>query len=739
MKQPLLILTVVTLGAVSAPVLAASYPLCGVLDPLAGLRSKAPEPAPGLIQVQARHASLGPGGIARLRGAVHARRRGGELFADSARYNRKRQYLDATGNVIFLGQLVDASGHTAQLNLATHRSVIHRARFYLRDRQGRGSARRITLQNSNLGILTHVNYTSCAVGHHDWVLHSRRMVLNRRADEGTAHDVTLWFQGVPILYTPYLSFPLSNRRKTGFLAPHIGGSGKTGFDLATPFYWNIAPNQDATLTPRIMSRRGIQLRTQYRYLTRSSRGQIGLDYVPHDRVYGSSRYLLGVQDSTRLSRHWTAALHYRDVSDPYYFQDLGGSLIAASTRMLDRRASLTYASQAWSLQMEAQDFQLADPTLTSADQPLQRLPRVLLQTRYPPTLGPVHWDLRSEAVRFAQQQMTEADRFDTELGLGLPLDRPGFYIHPRLAYRYTAYDIARRLRATDPALTRSHPARGAPIASLDTQLFFERPLRLGKHDLVQTLQPRLYYLYVPYRQQNDLPVLDTSVPEFSVLQLFSENRFTGTDRLGDANRITAMLSSRVLDPATGTQYVDAGIGQIYYFHRRRVTLPGQTIPPGTTSNLLGRAQIDLSRALSARTDIEWDPRTHRAVRTLASIAYHSGHGRILNLAYRQRSESLNEPLRQTDISVLWPLSSQWSTVARWNYSLRDRRTLEALAGLQYESCCWALQVVARRYVSGTGGSVNTGLYLELQLKGLTRLGNGVQGLLENDILGYHPR
>lgn len=738
MKQPLLILTVVALGAAPARAWAAKYPTCGVINPLASRRTQPGTPlAPGLVRVEARQARILGHGVTRLMGDVHARRDGEELFADRASYDRASGLLDASGNIVFLGQFVDVSGRTARLDLTRHHSVVHHAHFYLRQRQGRGSAAEIQLHGNDLGILTNVDYTSCPVGHRDWVMQSRRMVLDRKHDEGTAHDVTLWFKGVPILYTPWLSFPLTNRRKSGFLAPSFGVSGNTGADLATPYYFNLAPNQDATVTPRIMTRRGIQVQNQYRYLTPGSRGELNLDYLPHDRVYGSRRYLLGVQDHTRLSRHWSAGLHYQDVSDPYYFQDLGGTLAASSTRLLDRNADIEYSGQAWMMQLQAQDFQLADPTLTGADLPYQRLPRLLVRTRYPPSLGPLHWDLYGEAVRFAHHQQTRAERFDTELGLSLPLDRPGFYVHPRVAYRYTAYDLASSLRKADPQLTRNHPARGTPIASLDTQLFFERRFRLGGHALVQTLQPRLYYLYVPYRKQGNLPVLDTTVPQFTFPELFSENRFTGTDRLGDANQVTTMLGSQIIDPASGRQYGDASIGQIYYFQPHRVTLPGETVSNRGSSDLLGRARVDLSQTLSALGDIQWDPRSHRTVRSMAGVRYHDGSDRIVNLAYRQIADNTSEPLRQTDVSTVWPVGQRWSAIARWNYSLREHRTLEALAGMQYESCCWAVQVVARRYISGVRGHASSGLYFQLQLKGLTRLGNGVGALLEHDILGYH--
>ncbi|MDD3518538.1 MAG: LPS assembly protein LptD [Chromatiales bacterium] len=725
MHRPTLLPSLLLTLSCTATQVNAQEDLWGLCQPLPAATLPA-APLDGLLRMEADKAFGDQSGGSTLEGDVLLRRDNQRLSADRATYHHAEGRAEATGNVVYEDTEVTIRGSAAEVRFEQDRARFVDADYRIHALHARGDAMGIEQLSPTLYTLESASYTTCDAGREAWLLSGKQVRLDRERGEGTARDVTLRFQGVPILYTPWIRFPIDDQRRSGVLLPRFGGSDKTGLDIEIPYYWNIAPNYDATLGARLLGSRGLMARGEFRYLIPRGEGTLNLDYLPDDREYGEARHQVAWQHRGPLTRSLWLDVDVNDVSDAAYFQDLGNSLDVASTTHLERRADLRYAGTLanghWSLLGRAQGYQTIDPRIAGPSRPYQRLPQLLFDGRWG---GHTELHLRGEWVRFEREDSLTGNRLDLYPELSLPWRRPGWHLVPGIGYRYTQYDLDPLAPVTD-----ERPSRGLPVVSVDGGLHFERRTGNG----LQTLEPRLYYLYVPQRDQDDLPIFDTGRLDFGFDQLFRNERFSGADRMGDANQLTAALTTRLLD-ASGQERLRAGIGQVFHFEDREVTLPGED--PDTTgrSSLVAEAQWRPAPHWLTRATLVWNEDAELVDKGVAQVQYRPGGGRVVNLAYRH----LDQALEQTDLSFAWPLGPRWGLVGRWNYSLQDRRDLELLAGVEHESCCWRLAVVARRYVTDDGGAYNNGVYFQLTLKGLTSLGNRIGDLLGDGIPGYEQK
>lgn len=600
-----------------------------------------------------------------------------------------------------------------------------------RKRAGRGDARRIDFLGPQHERLTNSRYTTCAVGQDDWFLRVKDLDLDRRTEVGTALNASVEFMGIPFLYLPWVSFPLSDKRKTGFLPPVIGTTGRSGFELSVPYYWNIAPNMDATLIPRLLSKRGIQLQNEFRYLWPTFAGEVHVDLLPHDRAFGKNREFLALRHDQNLTRGWTGRLNFQRASDDNYFRDLSTRVADTSTTNLPRDAELRYGNETWTFSTRLLSYQtLQDPDPKKRiDVPYRLRPQLLLQGRKPDYLG-AELNLESELTQFDHPTKTNGQRVLIYPSISYPISNNFSFITPKLGYHYTRYKL------TDNFTGDNQLSRGLPIFSLDSGLFFEREFEYKLRPYRQTLEPRLYYVHIPFRDQSQFPKFSTSESDFNFAQIFTENQFVGGDRVNDANQLTAALTSRFIENETGIERLRAAIGQRYYFDTQQVTLDN---PPreGLTSDILAALSGQLSSKWSLDVAIQYNPDLNRTEKMSAGARYNPSHGKVINLAYRTRTATaaLPDPIHQIDISGQWPITSRWYGLGRMNYSLRDRKVVEGLAGLEYNKDCWALRLVAHR-LSIAEQQVSTSFFVQLELNGLSRLGNNPLEALKQNIPGY---
>ncbi len=687
--------------------------------------SVAPPENPEAIEVSGDVANVREGGISILSGNVELQRGSRQVKADHLEYNQADELIDVEGNVEFWDEGAYASGKRAHLNLRTDTIEIGGARYIFLDTHSRGEAGEAVITGEKIVTINDADYTTCNPGSNAWKLHAEELELDFAEDVGTAYNVWLEVKDIPVFYTPYATFPLSNKRKSGLLVPKVRIANSTGFDLTVPYYFNIAPNQDATLAGRVMTKRGFQMQGEYRYLTHLGGGLLAGEYLPDDSEFGDYRGAFQYRHGGAFAPRWNAHVNYNWVSDSDYFTDLGTNLAVASQSFLEQTGNVSYAGSGWSGLARVQAFQTIDTTIAPVDRPYKRLPQFLVsatERRRNRTFNPVG---HGEFVNFDRDIGVVGQRVDVSPGVNYQWRDAAWFVVPKVSARFTHYDLNDTTSSQSSSLSRT-----IPTASLDTGMFFERDWSVGGRGFLHTLEPRLFYLYVPFKNQDDLPVFDTSLYDFDFSQLFSENRFTGADRVGDANQLSVALTSRWLSSSTGEEYLRFNIGQIRYFRDREVTLPGEPVETSDASPLVADLTVSVARQWQLFTGVQWDIGEDRVDKTNAGIRYQPDPLRVVNLSY----SFANDNFEQTDVSMAWPIARDWRFVGRWAYSLQQNKTLEAFAGIEYESCCWAFRTVIRRYLSGT--QQTDAFFLQLEFKGLTGVGRGTVDFLERSIPGY---
>lgn len=658
-------------------------------------------------------------------GNVIFRQTDGILTTDHAIYDRVNNKVYAEGAVrMQTGQHV-LIGNKADVHVDSDKATINDAEFWLVENHLRGTAQSISIISEDVLDLKKVSFTSCDKGKEDWVLRSSELHLDFAANKGVARHARVEFKQVPFLYLPYMSLPIKGR-KTGFLAPNFGTSNSSGTEISLPYYFNIAPNRDATLTPRYLSKRGVQLAGEVRYLHKKYEGKLEVEYLNDDKAFNElDRTYAAFFHTGNPSRGWRADVQYRYASDDRYFDDFWNNLSASSLTHLERFLDVEYKAKDWRAMGKVQTFQTIDETIAEVDRPYQRLPQLQLVTN--PYFLNYGWETAAatELVHFFRDDGVTGTRFDLAPEIAWPHHASAGFVDPTVTLRYTHYSLA----SNDP-LYPGQIDRTIPQASLDSGLFFEREIESDQGQLLQTLEPRLYYLYVPYKDQDDIPIFDTTLPLFSFSELFRDNRFSGVDRIGDANQLSFSLTTRFFNDS-GNELLVATLGQIYYFQDREVVLPGVEPDTRSQSDITGMLSSQWNRKVRAMASFEWDPLSSQVDKGSFEFRYRFSHDKITNLAYRYEVDAID----QVDLSILWPLRQQWKAYLRYYYSFLDDISLEAVGGIEYESCCWAVRLMYRDYISDLATDTrNDSILFQFELKGLASVGRKVKSAFDTGLL-----
>ena len=474
-------------------------------------------------------------------------------------------------------------------------------------------------------------------------------------------------------------------------------------------------------------------------MNEKSAGQLGLEYLD-DSEFKDDRYLASFEHISQFTPNLKLDLLYNKLSDENYFEDLGDGLGLSSTQYVERHGDLSYQTDHWDFLARAQSFQIADESLPKIDKPFKRIPQVKLDSSYYDLPGGFNFSSESEWVQFKHDDKIDGDRSHVGIELERPFESNAYFIRPGARLTHTEYDLNRRDGLDDK------PSRSLPSAHLDAGLIFEKNLENSAH--IQTLEPRLYYLHTPFRNQNDIPVFDSAEYEFGFEQLFRDDRFTGSDRIGDADRLSVGLTTRVLDLEDGDEIFRASIGRIFHFRDRKVTLPGELREGEDSSEVAAELKIGLYDRWEAITSTLYDTHDDHTERSSVRFQYHSENNFILNMGYRYRRRDIEpidpisnrrESLEQSDISMVLPINEHWRAVTRWNYDLQEKRNLEQLVGVEYDTCCWKLRLAGRRYNQNTDEDYNNSIELQLVLKGLGQIGSPIGELLERGVRGYDAR
>lgn len=620
--------------------------------------------------------------------------------------------------------------------------------------EGRGQADRIDFEGENQIRLTNSTYTTCAPGNDDWYAKTESLKLDYDREVGEGTDGTVYFKDVPIFYSPWLSFSLNNERKSGFLAPSMGSSSDNGFEFELPYYWNIAPNMDATITPRVMSKRGVQVNNEFRYLNTAYggryQGEVKAEILPNDQLRdGDQRYGFSILHKQTTANGFSGLINYNKVSDDDYYTDLSSQIAKTSQTQLLQQGQVTYGGGGWwNATANVQQYQTLQPDSDNpVAKPYKLLPRLTLNARKPDLystdaafLGQyTHFTRDDQYVGSTFVDGMTADRTVIYPQLSLPYVTPGWYATPKIGVNYRKYSISGRQGDTPDSISVT-----LPIFSVDTGMTFERPSNWFGRDYTQTLEPRLYYLNVPYEDQSDIPLFDTSVADFNFAQIFSENQFTGWDRISDANQLTAAATTRLIEPSTGAEVMRAMLGQRFYFKQSRVGL--NSTADESEDNRWEKS--DVLAAFSGQIlpkvygDLAWQYNLadNEVKRYSMGARYQPAPGKVLNAAYRYSIDT-SSPVDQIDVSGQWPLSGRWHAVGRLNYSFQDDevdqggRMIESIGGLEYNGGCWVLRGVVR-HVALTEEDASTSFFVQLELNDFSRIGSNPLDLLKRNIQGY---
>ncbi|EJF71445.1 putative exported organic solvent tolerance protein [Pseudomonas sp. Ag1] len=763
--------------------------------------------------------------VASLAGDVVMRQGSMQVEADEANLYQAENRGELNGNVRLRDNGALLVGDHAEVQLDTGAAKVDNAEYVMHKSRIRGNALYAKRAENAIIRLKDGTYTTCEPNSNAWQLKGNNITLNPATGFGTATNVTLRVKDIPILYTPYIYFPIDNRRQSGFLPPSFSTGGETGFTLVTPYYFNLAPNYDATLYPQYMTKRGLLMEGEFRYLTKSSEGQFGGAYLNDDSSerkgqtdYEKDRYMINWQHKGGLDSRVLTQVDYTNISDPYYFQDLKSYQEGIKSQdYVNQQGSVTYRGDTFQAKLNLQAYQLAT---ISQITPYDRLPQITFNGTLPYHPGGVNFTYETEAVRFDRD--LENGSFTDENGLVSPrldtyvtgltrangtrlnvapaVDYPmnwtyGF-ITPKLKYVYTKYDLdldsigKNQIIAAQAESTAANPYAGGtfkssqdraiPIASIDSGLYFDRNTNLFGKDYRQTLEPRAYYLYVPNKDQGDIPVFDSGEYSFSYASLFRDNRFSGTDRIGDENKLSLGVTSRWIEE-NGFERQRVSIGEAVYFKNREVQLPGilasdRADAQSDVSPIALDYEFRFNRDWRATADYNWDPESHSPRSGSAMFHYQpeDNPNKVINVGYRYRNDQVvyNQltgkwqfggdygtpgtdnfvkdyyKIQQHDFSMMWPIVPQWNLITRWQYDYARNRTLEAFGGFEYDNCCWKLRVINRYWVSNDEYSQiaplnekgDHGLFFQIVLKGLGGLtGAKVESFLDKGIEGYRER
>jgi len=646
--------------------------------------------------------------------------------------------------------------------------------------------------------LDDASYTTCPPTQSLWSVKTSHLILNKETGRGTATHARLLIKEVPVFYMPYINFPIDHRRQTGFLWPTFGSSSKSGYFFKAPFYWNIAPNYDMSITPSLLSTRGVQIIDHVRYLTPSSEGYFKIAILPNDKAfgtlqetseetYGSSsnsttqaklRRLLNAsttrksliwKNESRFNEHWSSTVDYSYVSDDNYLRDLSTGVNEVTQNQLLQQADVTYKGKIWNFIGRVQSYETLHPLnmANSTDNAYNRYPQLVLNGLYPQEKTGLEYFINNEFTHFtilnnpgSFNKKPMGNRINTQPGISRPINLPYFYLTPRVQFALTKYQLG-DTENQQPNL----PSRSLPIFDIGSGLYFDRDVALFSHTFTQTLEPQIFYTYIPFHNQNDLPIFDTSLNQLTFDQLFMYNRFSGIDRIGDANQISTGVTTRFIDQQSGYEKIRAGVGQILYFKNRRVTLcatencndnPEPDFNKRNRSPISGVIRYSLNPIWSLQSDTIWDPlmKKQKLTNEMLGLHYQTDSYHILNLVYtfaqggdrypHDTGDKSSNNLSQTDISGVWPVTHEWSGVARWTQNLNRHNFQNLLFGVQYDTCCWAIRLVAGKEFIGLGEN-NTALYnpevfVQFALKGLGNFGTGdPTQMLKNSVSGYQTQ
>ncbi|MEJ2611479.1 MAG: LPS assembly protein LptD [Candidatus Thiodiazotropha sp.] len=666
--------------------------------------------------------------------------------ADHLIYRGDSRTAELFGNLFIQKPGLRISATHGYLELDNDKGWLQQPQFRLTKMFARGEAKMVELQDKQRSHYQDVTYTTCPPGKNDWSLAASELDIDMEEGWGGAWHTRVQLGGVPVLYLPYFTFPVDNRRKSGFLPPFGGSTNRVGNEISTPYYFNLAPNYDATLTPHWMTKRGLMMGGEFRYLGDWQQAEISGELLQDDRVespdHGHQRRALHFFHISRPMEGMSTRIETNAVSDNEYYDDFKTGLTNTSTRHLERVGEVEYHQGNLRLLGRLQKFQTIDKTLSKTEYPYQRIPQLLTTYQKRSNLLGLQLGLGGEYTKFKHETLTNGERLVLRPSLALPMQRSWGHLAPRLSLNYARYKLDQEKPVGDAYIDYFVPA-----FSLDSGLVFERKTHWFGSPAFQTLEPRLFYLYAPFDEQSEIPDFDTTDIDLTFSNLFKENRFTGSDRFGDANQIAMGLTTRWFQADDGMERFRASIGQIYYAKEREVQLidlANDAPEDAPTSPLVAELSARLGASWSTTLSLQRDPRREEKNIDSGRFALHysTANKQLFNIDYNFKREAINdnrETIKDLDISFYWPFNYKVSLFGKWKHSYLYERDMNRIAGFEYGGrCCWKFRTFYQRYVADEDieKEEESRVMLQIELRGLSSLGQSADLEMQEYIYGY---
>ncbi len=662
--------------------------------------------------------------IFKFGGNVLLTRKSQQISADQLQLDRLTRQISANGNLGFSDPLFTLNAQSVELDSENYAGIFRQVSFQLFENHLRGSASKIIQIDNNQRDLYGVSYTTCDPGSNAWSLDSSKLTLNQQEGLGTAVNAVLRIKDIPVFYFPWFQFPIDNRRMSGLLSPTISSTEIAGTELALPFYWNQAENADMTLTPIWYSKRGYQLNTENRYLFNNNRGQLDLSWIDDD-LHQHQRWYRRWDHQIDLGAGFQTNILIQRVSDTEFLEDFDHLSTIEDIDYL--KSSITTKGQIadWSMQLLFEKQQITDASITVAASPYIRLPQLTLNRIFSSENDALTVDWKNEWVRFDKDEGITGDRLHIAPIINYPIEGSYYFLNPSLQLDSTRYSLENSLTGENSL------ERSLPLISVDSGLIFERIANTSKNWL-QTLEPRLYLLYVPYEDQTDIPLFDTSLLADSYDNLFVNNRFSGADRIGDSRQLSLGITTRLLDEEY-REFFSASIGQAYYDGDRKVNL-NNSVDEREKSNLMTVMNYSPQPEWNIQLASVYDQLEKVSTQTDISIRKQTAE-QVFNIEYHL----LGESLEQTTLSFVYPLNMNWTMIAKQQLSMVHNIPVQNLFGLFYESCCWGFKALYEENSNKSFEKINRAVYFEMTFKGLSSAGKDINSLLKDDILGYQTK
>ncbi len=660
--------------------------------------------------------------IAYFSGQVELTRPAQVLLADELTMNNVTEQVKASGNVTFESDTSQLRTEFMTMNQKDQSAYFTTSSFTLSEQHVRGTANEVIQFSSSLSRYKKIQYTTCDPGNSNWHLTADQLDINQESGLGTAQHATVYIQDLPVLYLPYLQFPIDDRRMSGILAPTIGSSTDSGDIISIDVYWNIAPNLDATITPIWYGKRGLQINTENRYLFKHHTGQLYLSILD-DQKKNDNRSFQKWLHQANLGSNITADIALRHVSDDTFFDDFKSlDDIDDNVTHLEQQILLSHSTKLWTSNLLLQTYQTPGTT----KQPYSQLPKLTVNSRFKKFDNGVQFNTINEWVRFDHESNIVGDRTHLLPYLSWNQSDSWYFFKPKLEYAFSDYQL------DNNNLGDNSIQREIPIFSLDTGLLFDREMNT-ESNWTQTLEPRLYFLRTPYENQSHIPVFNSALLSNSYNNFFKSNRFSGSDRIGDANQISLGIGTRFLDNDSGAQLLYSRIGQIFYANDRRVQISGNKPLTLPNSNIITETTVNPNRNLSINTKLVYEQTTKEISEKTLSVHYLKD-GFAANLEYFFD----DTVLEQAAISMVYPINPRWTMVAKYSESILFNKPDENLLGVNYESCCWGIKMLASQTSNDSFTETDNAVFIELTLKGLGQSSQVLDSQLANAIVGYNP-